>query len=227
MNERRFLRLSRLAPLAGLGYAVLMVAGDLTIGKFPDSGTPVSELTSFYATHHVHVAAGGMIFAWATILLAVFGCALWNRARSADAPPTAAAAVLIGTAAAAVGGIQEASTYWNLGHIGTQTQIAPGALQAWHVAGSEGGLGGGVAILLLAIGVSAIVSRALPRSLAWGAVVLGLLQITPVGFFASLLFLLWAAVTGAVLVIRPFPGSAVTGQGAARDVRPAAVLSER
>jgi len=73
MNEST---LGRIAPLAGAGYAVAMIAGDLVIGQFPDSDASVSKLTTYYANHHAHVVAGGMVFSFATILLAVFGCAL-------------------------------------------------------------------------------------------------------------------------------------------------------
>jgi hypothetical protein len=175
------------------------VVGDLVIGKFPDSGTTLSSLSSYYADHHARVAAGGMVLAWAALLLAVFGCALWGRLREADAHPALAVAVLVATAAAVAGDAQGGSVYWTLGHISTESGVSPAALQAWHVAGSEGGLGAGVALLLLAVGVAGVLGRGVPRWLAWPAIALGLLQMTPVGFFASLLFLLWAAATGVSL----------------------------
>jgi len=57
--------------------------------QFPDSDASISKLTTYYANHHAHVVAGGMVFSFATILLAVFGCALWSRARTIrpGAPP--------------------------------------------------------------------------------------------------------------------------------------------
>jgi hypothetical protein len=200
MNETT---LGRLAPIAGAAFAVTTIAGDLVIDKFPDSNTSVSTLGTYYAAHHNRVAAGGMVFAWATILLAIFGCALWNRARTLR--PAVAAAILVATAVAVAAGLQEASTYWILGHVSTDHALTPAALQAWHIAGSEGVLSSGVALLLLAVGVAGIV----PRWLAWPAIGVGLLQLTPLGFFASLLFLLWAAVAGIVLTVRPRAGSAV------------------
>jgi hypothetical protein len=201
MNDRSIARLSRFAPLAGAAYAVLVVAADLTIGKFPDSNTSTTELTSYYAAHHAQVAAGGLILAWAAIVLAVFGCVLWSRARTT---PAVAAAVLVGTAVAVVGELDDASTFWHLGHISTQAATTPAALQALHIAGAEGGFGGGVTILLLGVAVAGLLANAVPRWLAWPAVVLGVLQLTPtIGFFASLLFLLWACVTGVVLTVRP------------------------
>jgi hypothetical protein len=175
------------------------------VGQFPDSDASTAKLHAYYAAHHAHVAAGGMAFAWSTLLLAVFGCALWNRARAAGAHAAVAAAVLVATAVAVVVTAQEASGFLVLGDVSTKTSVTPSALQALHIVGSAGALGTGVALLLLAVGVSGIV----PRSLAWPAIVLGLLQLTPVGFFASLAFLLWAAVAGVVLTLRPRAGAPV------------------
>jgi hypothetical protein len=197
MTERR---LARLAPLAGAAYAAATVAGDLVIGPFPDAGASTSRLHAYYAAHHGQVAAGGAIFAWSTLLLAVFGCALWSRARDAGAHVLVTGAVLVATAVAVVETAQEASGFLVLGDAATRSSITPAALQAMHVAGSAGALGAGVALLLVAVGVAGI----LPRLLAWPAVVLGLAQLVPgVGFFASLLFLLWALVTAVVLTVRP------------------------
>lgn len=188
--------LGRLAPLAGAAYAVATIVGDLVVGQFPDSDTSVSKLATFYADHHARVAAGGMVFAWATVLLAVFGCTLWSRARTVR--PGVAAAILVATAVAVVADVQEATSFWVVGHVSTESALTPPALQALHIAGSEGGLSTGVAILLLAVTAAGI----LPRWLAWPAAVLGIAQLVPgIGFFASLLFLLWAAVTGVVLAV--------------------------
>ncbi len=223
MNDQGLSRLGRIAPLAGAAYAVATVAGDLTIGKFPDSGTSPSSLADFYAAHHARVAAGGMVLAWGAILLAAFGCALWDRVRRSGAHPAVGVAVLIGVAAAVVADLQGASTYWILGHVSTEADVTPPALQAWHVAGSEGGLAGGVAILLLAVGVAGVLWRTVPRWLAWPALALALLQMTPIGFFASLAFLLWALVTGVALAFRPSAGEP---SGRAASIG-AAALSER
>jgi hypothetical protein len=96
--------------------------------------------------------------------------------------------------------VQEATLFALVGHASTASTLTPSALQALHIAGSEGSLSTGLAILLLAVGVAEIV----PRWLAWPAIVLGIAQLVPgIGFFASMLFLLWAAVAGIALTVRP------------------------
>jgi hypothetical protein len=199
-------RLVRLLPLAGVGFAALTIAGDLTIGKFPDSNTSVAKLTSYYAAHHHQVGLGGMLLASAAILLGLFGVALWDRVRNSNLHPAVAGAVLLGAAVAAANELTGASAYVTLGTIGHQAGVAPAALQAWHINGSEGGVGSTL-ILLVAVGVAGIASRALPRWLAWPALLLGILQLTPVGFIASLITLAWVVIAGIVLVLRPFGGA--------------------
>lgn len=207
----------RAAAVAGVGFALASAVANLTIGKFPDTDTPVAKLSAFYADHHARVAAGGLIQAWAAVLLAVFVALVYLRIRGTGTHPIAAVAALVGGAVATVGMLEDGSAYWLLGHLGNDQAIGTGALQAWHVLGSEGTLvsGGGTAVFLLA---AAFGSTALPRWLAWTALPLGLAQLTPVGFFASLLFLVWAAAAGIALAVRPV---AAESTGAARRLDPA------
>jgi hypothetical protein len=74
-----------------------------------------------------------------------------------------------------------------------------------HIGGSGGstvGIGG-IVIVLFAVAMAGIVGRAFPRWLAWPALVLAVLDMTPLGFLASLLFLLWAVVVSIVMCLRP------------------------
>ena len=196
-------RLARLVPLAGVVFAVLTIAGYLTIGPFPDSDASVSELTSFYAAHHGQVAAGGQLLGLAAIFLALFGTAVWARIRSSDLHPVVAGTALVGTAMATVSWLEGAGAYSILGEIGHQPWLLPAALQAVHVGGTVGGIDGGTVLFLLAVAAAGIAGRAFPRWLAVPALALAILYLTPFGYFASLLVLLWAAVTGIVITVRP------------------------
>jgi hypothetical protein len=196
-------RLVRLVPLAGVVFAVLTLAGYFTIGPFPDSDASASELTSFYAANHGHVAAGGELLGLAAIFLALFGTAVWARIRSTDLHPVVAGVALVGTAMAAVSWLDGAGAYSTLGEVGHQPWLSPAALQAAQVSGTTGGTDGGTVILLLAVATAGIAGRAFPRWLALPALALAILYFTPFGYYASLLVLLWAAVTGVVMAVRP------------------------
>jgi hypothetical protein len=223
-------RLARLVPLAGVGFGVLTMAGYSAIGPFPDTDASISKLTSFYAASHGGVATGGLLLGFAAICLALFGTAVWARIQATDLHPIVAGAALVGTAMTAAAGIASAGAYSILGEIGDQPNLSPAALQAWHIAGSAGIVDGGSTILLLAAGIAGIAGRAFPRWLAWPALVLAvftLIPVSPYGFFASLVVLLWAAVAGIVMVVRPVDGSPVRTEAAAPAVRGGAALTSR
>ena len=215
MNDR----LARGIGLAGIAFAGLEVAGNLSIGAFPDADAPIAKLMPFYASHHAAIARGGLLLHWAALFLALFAAALWLRIRGAH--PLLAGAALLGAAVAVADELAGAGVYSTLGYLGGKgSVIAPAALQAVHVNGAGGGLttgDGGLAILLLAAAVAGIRGRAFPRWLAWSALPLGLLQLTPLGFFAEMVFLVWAVAAGIHLAARP----AVAGREAVHSAAPA------
>jgi hypothetical protein len=197
--------LGRFIPLTGLLFVGLEIAGDLVIGPFPDSSTPTDKLVTFYSAHHAQVWLGGMLYAWAAIPLVFFGAAVWARIRASAAHPVVAAAALVGTAIAAMSQLDGSGSYLTLGTIADKSYLAPATLQTLHIGGSGGsavGIGG-IVILLFAVAMAGIVGRAFPRWLAWPALVLGVVDLTPLGFLSSLLFLVWAAVVSVVMCVRP------------------------
>jgi hypothetical protein len=78
------------------------------------------------------------------------------------------------------------------------------------------GSSAGIVLLLAGVAVAGFGYRALPRWLAGLGLLLAAVQLAPVeqiAFLASIVFLLWAAVVGLVLAVRP--GVAVEGPAAA------------
>jgi hypothetical protein len=72
-------------------------------------------------------------------------------------------------------------------------------------------IAGGIAILLLAAGIATVLSPVLPRWLGWVSIVLGVLNLTPLGFIGSLLAVVWVLVVSILLARAP----AVAGAGTA------------
>jgi hypothetical protein len=198
-RERRITTLTRILPLAGVAYAALIMTGDLTIGEFPGSDTSLPELSRYFAAHSSQVRTGGELMIWGGLALGLFGIAVWARVREAAGPPVVAGLMLVGTAVAVVSELIGAGSYVTLGNIGGNPDVTPEALQAWHV-GSQFGGGGGT-LLMLGLFAAGVFARAVPRWLAWSALVLGIAEVTPFGFLASMLFLLWTAVAGIVLTV--------------------------
>jgi hypothetical protein len=208
-------RLVRILPLAGVAYLVLEIAGNGSIGDFPDSDTPVAKLIPFYASHHGSIATGGLLLHYGGLALALFLVAVWDRIRESGVHPLVSAAALLGAAVTVAADFAGDGVYSTLGFIGGHEQvIAPAALQAWHINGAGGGLttgDGGVMIVLLAVSVASVAGGALPRWLGWSALPLGLVQLTPLGFYGGALFWLWAAVAGIAMALRPVVAKGVAG----------------
>ena len=207
-------KLIRLAPLAGLAYAALTLAGDLTIGAYPRGTTPPDQLAAYYAAHHGEVALGGTLIAWGAVFLTLFGASLWARLRDGAGSRFAAGVVLLGTAMLAMSAVQSAGTYILLGDFGANPVLSPGALQSWHLAGSEFGVGSDLLILTVGVLAASITAKAVPAWLGWTGLAIGIAQFTPFGFLASLVFLLWAAIAGITLAARrpapaPAPSTAI------------------
>jgi hypothetical protein len=205
-------RLVRILPLAGVAYLVLEIAGNGSIGDFPDSNTPIAKLVPFYAKHHSSIATGGLLLHYGGLALALFLVAVWDRIRESGVHPLVSAALLFGAAVTVAADFAGDGVYSTLGFIGGHEQvITPAALQAWHINGAGGGLttgDGGLMIALLAVSVAGIAGRALPRWLGWSALPLGLVQLTPLGFYGGALFWLWAAVAGIYMTLRPVAANA-------------------
>jgi hypothetical protein len=197
----------RLAALAGIAFVVLDFAADLVVGPFPDGNSSPSTLASFYAAHHAHVAAGGMLYSLAAIPFVFFGAALWARIRRAALHPAVAAVALVGAAIAAVSQLDNGGYFLTLGAVGDKSYLAPAALQSLQLGGSSLGYGGsgGTVILLLAVAIAGIAGRVFPRTLGWTALAFAILLFTPVFFLASLLLNVWIVAASIVLVVRPRP----------------------
>jgi hypothetical protein len=190
----------RWLPLAGVGYAALQVAGDLTIGPFPDSATSPAKLVSYYAAHHSQVSLGGRLLELSAIFLALLGVAIWARLHASA--PVVGVVALVGAAMAAVDAATSGATYRFIADLGVEKGVAPEALQAWHVVGSGFGVIAGTLLLLLSVALAGIVCRAVPQWLGWVSLLLAVATLSPFGFLASLVFVLWAAVAGIAIVSR-------------------------
>jgi len=195
--------LARIAPVAGVLSAGMTAAGTLTIGPFPDGSTPAGDLPGFYAAHGSHVALGGTLLVLGTVCFAIFAAAVWARVRSAGVPLVLGGIVLLGAAVQTVSDLQSGAVYRLLGQIGVDRHVTPEALQAWHIWGSEFGVGGGTTLFLLGVAAAGIAYRAIPRWLAWAGLLLAITPFTPFGFLGSLIFVLWVGLAGVALSIRP------------------------
>ena len=191
---------TRWLPLAGAAYGLLTLAGDLTIGDFPDENTSAAALQRYYATHHADVGHGGRLMVLGALFLGLFVAGLLVRSRRSSG---AMAIIAVGGAAAMAMEVVSASTYALLGDVATGSHLAPAALQAWHVSGAAFGSSIATAVLMLGVAVAGLVDRVLPRWVGASALVIAVgLNLPGFGFLFSMLALPWAVVVGIALAVR-------------------------
>jgi hypothetical protein len=217
LARTRFDRLARLAPLSGVGFSVATAVGFLLMGKNPEPDASITTITRYWSGHHAHVHTAAIVLAYGGVLFALFGTSIWRRLRTAALHPLLKGSALVGTSIAAVGLLASAMTYLALGDIAAKPTTLPATVQALHVFGAELSypIAGGVELLLLAVAAAGIAGRVLPGWLAWSALPIGLLQLTPIGFTAFLLFLIWSATTGVALLAQPVAPLVQTAQPSA------------
>ena len=207
-GARRALALARVLPLAGVLYALLTMAGYLTIGAFPDASTPSSELATFYREHGANVTAGGRLLEWSAVCFGLFAVGLAVRVQRSST--AIASLVLVGAAVETGSDALGGAIYTFLGGVGGD--LSPSALPAVHAWGAAFGMGAGDVLFSLGIAAATVLTRSIPAWLGWSAVVLGVAQLTSIGFYASLLFLVWAAVAGVAMSLRPVAGDHHVGR---------------
>jgi hypothetical protein len=205
LRDRPTTWLDRFAPLGGVVFALMAAVGYLTIDEYPDSQTPVSELTGYYAAHHAQIGRGGLWIAYSVIFFVLFGGSIWARIRRSAAPPLLGAVALVAVALFAANLLNGADGYAILGQLGDKDTTTPGALQAVHMSVTAGAPAITMTLILLVVSAAAFMGRAFPRWLAGAALALIVLQFTPASFVAWMLFHLWVLVAGITMAVRPAP----------------------
>jgi hypothetical protein len=216
MNE---LTLQRLAPLSGVLFLILAVAAFALLGETPMSDDSTAEVLDFWKDNEDEAQFSALLTALAAISLAWFGGVLRVALRKGDPDPGRLSAVAFGGALVAATGIALfAGIAFALGD--TVGDVPPEVTQTLSVMNSDMFFptAVGVVLMLLATGLVIVRSDVLPRWLGWVSIVLGVVGMTPAGFFAFLATLVWVAGLGVMLYLReggtPAGGAATPPRGA-------------
>jgi Domain of unknown function (DUF4386) len=210
-------RIERLAPLTGVLYAVLFVIAMGMQGSAPKEDAPGAQVITFYKNHHGAVSVSCFMLIAAAIAFVFFAGALRDALRresdDADWLPTVALgggvayAIALSLFAVGQGALLKGADLGNVEMARTLNVINSANFFPAML---------GVAVVLLAGGVAALRSNALPRWLAWVAAVVGAVAVLgPLGFAAFFLMPVWSLVVGVILNRR----------AATRSVSPAHAMS--
>jgi hypothetical protein len=203
--------LRRLAPLTGVVFAALLVVTFASPSSVGIHKTGL-EVIAHEKLHHSASMVGDFCGALGVAFFLFFVGSLRSflRRHEGGEGPSAVAfggAVLLGT-----GGAIFSSLDWALGD--ARNTISPAAAQAINVLSNDlfWPFQIGLVVFGIAIGIAIINTGALPKWLGWVALVLGIVGITPVGFFAFMVLLLWSVVVS-ILVFQRTDSSPTSAAG--------------
>ena len=187
-------RFERFAPLAGVIFFLLVVAAAVVGGETPSTEDPTGEVVSFWEDEEGKQIASSILLAWASVFFVWFA-ASWRAAiAGAEGGAGRLASIVYGGAVIfATGAAGLASVAF--GAAETAGDVPPAVTQTLSVLNSVlfFPLAVGISLFLLGSAVAILRTRVLPVWLGWVALVLGVLAVTPVGF--------WALLAGIVLIV--------------------------
>lgn len=189
------------APLTGILFVVLAVLAFIVSGETPDTNDSPQKILDFYVDNDSEQMFAAALLAWAAVAFLFFLGVLRTTLRAAEGTIGRLSAVAFaGGVLLALGMLAFASFTFALGDV-ADDGLTPQAAQALNALNNDFffPLAAGTGTLMIATGLASIRSRVLPAWLGWITLVIGIAAITPVGFFAFLVFLLWTLVVSVLL----------------------------
>lgn len=202
--------LRRLAPLTGIVFAVLLVVtfASPSTPSVHDTGVQViNHYKDHKNAHLIGDLAGGL----GVIFFLFFISSLRGYFRDKEGADGLSRAAFAGGILIAVGGA--IFTSLDVALIDARNDITPQAAQAINVLSNDFFFPFeiGLVVFALCTGLAIIASGALPKWLGWVMVVIGIVALSPVGFFGFFVVLVWSVIV-AILIYRrsgqPAPATA-------------------
>jgi hypothetical protein len=201
----------QLLPLSGVASVLLILVSFIVVGESPDLNAPPEEVVSFYVENDSSLQWGAALLALGAFFFMLFSTVIASLLRS-DPPRGAVAAnfSLGGGIVFAVGATIFAGLAFTAGD--AVDDIGPATLQTLHVLEMDMffTVAVGTAAFLLGTGVGTLKAGVLPTWLSWAAIVIGVVALTPAGFFGFLALGVWTLIASVMLAMRagaaPQPG---------------------
>jgi hypothetical protein len=193
-------RWSRFVPLTGVIFVALLVTTNVLFGSAPESGDSAAKVIAFYQAHRTRTEISSYLTGLSLFFGLFFYACLRDYLRRAKAGERLAATAFGGAVLFAVGGGLSAGLQFALADV--PSKLSPAAAQALNLLENDMtvfALTAGIALLLMASGIAILRTRLLPVWLGWIAIVIAVVGLTPVGFFAFLAAGLWTLVTSILI----------------------------
>jgi hypothetical protein len=193
--------LRRLAPLCGIAFAALLVVTFFLTPSAPSQHDTGVQVIAHYRDHHSAIMLGNFCGALAVIFFVFFAGSLRSFIRGHEGGEGLSAVALAGAVLLGTGGAIFSSLEWALAE--TRNSLTPAAAEAINVLSNNffWPFEAGLVIFSIAIGLAILRTAALPKWLGWVMVVVGIVGVTPLGFFGFFAVMIWSVIV-AVLVFR-------------------------
>jgi len=205
----------QLLPLSGIASVVLMVVAFIVVGETPDLDAPKSELLSYYSDNDSELQIGAALLAIGAFFFLLFSAAVASLVRGVrEATAASANVTLAGGIIFSVGVTVFAGLAFTAGDAVDDVDI--GTIQTLHALEMDMffTVAVGTAAFLLGAGIGTLKTGALPAWLSWAAIVIGIVAITPLGFFGFLALGIWTLIASVMLAMRArSPGGEASSPG--------------
>jgi len=197
-------RSAQLASLTGLAAVALLVVSAIVGGETPGADETADAVVSFYLEDESAQTTSSILAAYGALFLIFFVSVLRGRLRLEEGVGGAASATAFaGGLILALGLLLFAGLTFTLADAaGT---LDPSAAQAISALNSNlfFPTAAGTEALLIGAGIAMIRGAAFPTWLGAVAIVIAILGLTPIGFFALLAALVWIVVVSVLMALRP------------------------
>jgi hypothetical protein len=201
----------RWPPLTGVVFVILIVISFILSGETPDFDDTGEEVISFYTDNEGSQMVSAVLGAYAALFFIFFASLLRAELRRNEEGPGVLSTIsFAGAVVFAVGGLAFAGFTFTLADLADESPD-PGAMQALNALNGEFffPVAVGMGAFLLGAGIATVRGGVLSTWIGWAAVVIGVLAVTPAGFFAFLAGLAWVLVVSIMLAREPAsPGAA-------------------
>jgi hypothetical protein len=199
-------RLSRLAPLTGVLFAVVLIVAIFVSGETPDGNARPAKVIAYYGTHRSDIETSAIVFVFAFLFLVLFAGSLRSYLRRTAAAEGLSALVLAGAVLMAAGAVTGSAVEYGLAH--HLSRVGPQTAQTMNLLSNELFLPVIVGAFLFAVpsGLAILRGAQLPKWLGWVAIVLGIAALIPPASFPALLaFVVWSLIVSILMYLRTGP----------------------
>ena len=189
-----------LAPLTGVAFVVLVVVSFVLAGEPPGADEPTQEIVDHYVDNKGSIQVGAFLSGVAGTLFVFFFGYVRGVLRAAEGERgVLSLLVVVGAAIVALAAAIDGTISFAIAE--RADDIEPASVQTLQALWDNDFLpfAVGAQILWFAVGISIVRHGALPKWLGWVAIVFGIASLTPAGFFAFLVGLVWVLVVSILL----------------------------